>query len=128
MFESLDFVYAPVEDVDDAARRYVDELGATLEWKVRAFGAVVACLRVAGTGPAILLTDHLDGVEPILVYRVADYAGEAEKLRAAGAELHELEIPHGPLATFRAPGRQRLAIYELTRPEAAHKFDGRFDE
>lgn len=51
MFESPDFVYTPTEDVDAAARRYVEELGATLKWKVRAMGTVVACLRVAGAGP-----------------------------------------------------------------------------
>ena len=30
MFVSLDFIYVPTEDVDDSARRYVDELGAEL--------------------------------------------------------------------------------------------------
>ena len=27
-----------------------------------------------------------------------------------------LGIPHGPMCAFRAAGRHRLAIYELTRP------------
>ena len=105
MFGSLDFVYTPVEDVVAASDRYVEVLGATLVWRVRAMGTVVACLRVAEAGPAILLTDHLEGDEPILVYRVADYAATVATLRAEGvSELHELEIPHGPLASFRAPG------------------------
>ena len=43
-------------------------------------------------------------------------------------ELHELEIPHGPLASFRAPGGTRLAVYELKRPGAAARFDGRIDD
>ena len=129
VFEVLDFVYAPVEDVDDAARRYVDELGATLVWKVRAMGTVVACLQVSSTGPSILLTDHLEGDVPILIYRVPDYATAVAQLRAAGvAGLRELEIPHGPCASFLAPGGQRLAVYELTRPAAAGRFDGRIDE
>jgi hypothetical protein len=63
------------------------------------------------------------------VYRVDDYTASVDMLRAAGvAELHELELPHGPCASFRGPGGQRLAVYELTRPEAAHKFDGRVDD
>ncbi len=36
-------------------------------------------------------------------------------------------IPHGPCATFRAPGGQRLAAYELTRPRADARFEGRHD-
>ena len=128
MFESLDFVYAPVDDVDASARRFVDELGAELVFKVRGMGTVVACLRLADTGPAILLADHLDGDVPILIYRVADYQATVAGLRAAGTELRELEIPHGPCASFRAPGGQRLAVYELTRPDAARQFDGRIDD
>jgi hypothetical protein len=129
VFESLDFVYTPTEDVDEAARRYVDELGATLVWKVRGMGTVVACLRVAETGPSVLLTDHVEGDRPIFVYRVPDYAEAVAALRSAGVEaLRELEIPHGPLASFVARGGQRLAVYELTRPGAAGMFEGRFDE
>src|SRR5262249_14725852 len=103
--------------------------GAELVWKIRAFGTVVAFLRLSATGPAILLAGHLHGPEPVLVYRVADYAAAVAALRAAGVEdVQETEIPHGPIAAFRAPGGQRLAVYELTRPEALTRFDGRFDE
>jgi hypothetical protein len=129
LFRSLDFVYVPTEDVDASASRYVDELGAELVWKVRGLGTVVACLRVSDEGPAILLSGHLHGPRPILIYRVDDYAATIARLRAAGvAELHELEIPHGPCASFRAQDGQRLAVYELTRPQAAQHFDGRIDD
>ena len=129
VFRSLDFVYVPTDDVDQAARRWVDELGAELVWKVRAMGTVVAQLRVSDEGPAILLSGHLEGPVPILIYRVDDYAAAVEELRAAGAaDLHEVEIPHGPCAAFRAPGGQRLAVYELARPQAEGFFSGRFDE
>jgi hypothetical protein len=129
VFRSLDFVYVPTEDVDEAARRWVDELGAEVVWKVRGMGTVVAQLRMSEDGPAILLSGHLEGPVPILVYRVDDYAAAVADLRAAGAaDLHEIEIPHGPCATFRAPGGQRLAVYELARPQAEGFFSGRFDE
>jgi hypothetical protein len=129
MFLSLDYVYVPTEDVDETARRYV-ELGAELVWKVRGMGTVVANLRVSGSGgPAILLSGHLGGTVPILVYRVADYDEAVAQLGAAGiVELHELEIPQGPCASFVAPGGQRLAIYELVRPGVAETFVGRIDE
>jgi hypothetical protein len=37
------------------------------------------------------------------------------------------EIPHGPICSFTAPGGQRLAIYQLTRPEVGDSFAGRRD-
>lgn len=129
LFESLDFIYVPTEDVDAGARRYVDELDAELVWKVRGMGTVVACLRLVNSGPAILLTGHLEGATPILIYRVADYGEAVSRLRSAGADdLRELEIPHGPCASFRAPGGQRFAVYELTRPGMERHFDGRIDD
>jgi hypothetical protein len=126
---SLDFIYVPTGDVDAAAGTWVELLGAELVWKVRGMGTVVACLRVSAEGPSILLSGHLDGPLPILIYRVDDYAKAVAELRAGGAEdVHELEIPHGPCASFRAPGGQRLAVYELTRPQVAGHFDGRIDQ
>lgn len=128
MLGSLDYVYVPTEDVDATARRYVDELGAELVFKVRGMGTVVACLRVADEGPAILLSGHLHGEVPILIYRVPDYDEAVARLRGAGLSLRELEIPHGPCASFTAPGGQRYAVYELTRPGAAESFVGRIDD
>jgi hypothetical protein len=40
---------------------------------------------------------------------------------------HELEIPHGPCATFTMKAGQRYAVYQLVRPEAVHLFDGLID-
>ena len=128
MLLSLDYVYVPTDDVDATARRYVEVFGAELVFKVRGMGTVVACLRVSETGPEILLSGHLEGPVPILIYRVADYGAAVAELRAAGVELHQLEIPHGPCASFVAPDGQRYAIYELSRPQAAASFVGRVDD
>ena len=128
MFLSLDLVYVPTRDVDAAARHYQEVLGAELEWKVRGMGTVVASLRLAESGPAILLSGHLEGEIPILVYRVADYAATVAALRSGGlTEITEIEIPHGPCASFRAAGGQRYAVYQLVRPGAATHFAGRLD-
>jgi catechol 2,3-dioxygenase-like lactoylglutathione lyase family enzyme len=129
VFLSLDYLYVPTADVAATAQRYVEALGARLVWRVRGMGTVVACLRVTDEGPAVLLSGHLEGENPILVYRVESYRRSLDALRAARiAHVRELEIPHGPCASFTAPGGQRMAIYELVRPEAVSHFDGRFDE
>jgi hypothetical protein len=127
MFGSLDFIYVPASDVDAEVKRHVDALGAELVWKVHGMGTIVACLRVGEPGPAILLSGHLTGTSSILVYRVADYAATVRQLRERGVTMHELEIPHGPCASFAADGGQRYAVYQLVRPEAVHLFDGRID-
>jgi hypothetical protein len=125
---SLDFLYVPTGAIDEAITQHVDALGAELEWKVRAMATVVACLRVSENGPRLLLTEHLEGTAPILVYRVASYDDALARVRAAGiTEIRELEIPHGPCASFRTGNGQHLAVYELVRPDAQTYFDGRFD-
>ena len=119
----------PTTDVDATVPVYIETFGAELVWKIRGMGTTVACLTVSGEGPAILLSGHLDGPAPVLVYRVADYDGAIARLRDAGAgEIHELEIPQGPCASFRLPDGQRAAIYELTRPGVADTFVGRVDD
>jgi len=129
LFEALDFIYVPTEDVDATTSWYVKELGATLLWKVRGMGTVVARLQVSEVGPAILLSGHLEGSEPILIYRVSDYRAAVDALRAAGvSEIREVEIPHGPCASFRVAGGQRMAVYELVRANADDFFAGRMDD
>jgi hypothetical protein len=129
LFESLDFLYVPTQDVDESAKRYVESLGAELVWKVRGMETVVACLRVAAAGPTILLSGHLEGPTPILIYRVDDYDSAVTRLRRAGVrDLREIEIPHGPCASFTVSGGQRFAVYELTRPHVEEHFAGRIED
>ncbi len=129
VFLSLDFVYVPTRDVNAAADHYVELFGARLEWKVRGMGTIVACLRVSEDGPSVLLSGHLEGENPILVYRVLDCDATIAHLRAEGlTDIRELEIPHGPCASFRVGGGQRFAVYQLVRPDASTHFDGRIDD
>jgi hypothetical protein len=128
MFESLDFIYVPTRDVHAAAAHHVRALGAEPLWTVRAMDTTVAALRVSSTGPQILLSGHLAGDRPVLVYRVADYQQTLGALLEKGVtDIRELEIPHGPCASFRLDDGQRYAVYELTRPDADDYFAGRFD-
>ena len=85
-----------------------------------------ACVS-ASQGRRILLSGHLRGQGAILVYRVQDYAATVAQLRARNLAVHELEIPHGPCATFTMEAGQRYAVYQLVRPDAVHLFDGRID-
>jgi hypothetical protein len=127
-FESLDFVYMPSSDVVADLAFYADVLGADVVFAIEAMGTRVAQVRLTGAGPRLLLADHLEGDAPVLVHRVSDFDAEIERLRGRGLELEaSFGIPHGPCATFRAPGGQRLAIYELTRPEADAHLEGRRD-
>ena len=127
-FGSLDFLYVPSADVAADASYFRDVLGGTPVFSIDGMGARVAAIRLAENAPTVLLTDHLDGDETIFVYRVEDLRAALRTLESNGWEREgTFEIPHGPCCSFRTPGGQRISLYQLTRPEAAASFDGRFD-
>jgi hypothetical protein len=127
-FERLDFIYTPSRDVAAELEHFAAGLGARVVFAIEAFGARVAMLELAETGPRLLLADHLEGERPILVYRVADLDRALARLRERGLEPGpRFGIPHGPCAGVRTPGGHRLALYELTRPEADRHLAGRRD-
>src|SRR5437764_6810980 len=127
-YESLDFIYQPSRDVKRDLAFFVDVLGGRLRFAVEGMGTRVAAVELTTGPPLLLLADHLTGETPVLVYRVGELRQATEQLEARGWQRGEtLEIPHGPLSSFRAPGGQRLAIYQLTRPDAAAHFQGRRD-
>ena len=127
-FEALDFVYMPSGDVADDVRHFTETLGGELVFAIEAFGTRVAMVRMAESPPALLLAGHLDGERPILVFRVADLERAVAAVEGRGFEAGErFGIPHGPGCLLDAPGGQRLAIYELTRPATAERLAGRRD-
>jgi len=127
-FGSLDYLYLPSDDVRDHLAYFRDVLGAAVVFAVEAMGTRVAAVRLGDDAPLVLLTDHLEGERPVLVYRVDDLAGSLRDLAARGwKQEYTFEIPHGPCCSFQAPGGHRIALYELRRPEAAAHFEGRFD-
>jgi hypothetical protein len=127
-FQSLDFLYTPSADVAADIEYFTGVLGARLAFAIEAFGTRVAMVRLAEGPPDVLLADHLEGERPILVYRVADLDQAKEELEGRGWEPQpSFGIPHGPCCSFRTPAGHRLAIYELTRPEASERFEGRRD-
>jgi hypothetical protein len=91
-------------------------------------GTKVAAVELTQGPPLVLLTDHVEGERPILVYRVGSLATALEDLTGRGWEREStFEIPQGPCCSFRTPGGHRVALYELVRPEVAEHFAGRFD-
>jgi hypothetical protein len=128
-FESLDFIYTPSVDVATDLARFETTLGAEVEFAIERFGTRVAMVRLADGPPHVVLAEHLEGERPIPVYRVPDLRAAVEQLEANGLDAGPtLGFPYGPIHAFNVPGTEhRIAIYELTRPEAAEKLAGRRD-
>ncbi len=128
MFEHLDYIYMPSRDVAADVAYFTDVLGGRLLFAVEGMGTRVAMLELTTEPPRILLAGHLEGDRPILVYRVENLNATVEELKGRGwSDGDALEIPQGPVQSFVAPGGQRLAIYELTRPGVEASFLGRRD-
>jgi len=127
-FDRLDFLYTPSADVPRDLKYFVEVLGGRQVFAIDAMGTKVAAVELTDGPPLVLLTDHVEGERPILVYRVDDLARTLAELAAQGWEREgTFEIPHGPCCSFRTPGGHRIALYELVRPEVAEHFAGRFD-
>jgi hypothetical protein len=129
MFLSLDYLYVPAKDIVTSVTYYTEQLGGELVWKIHAFNAWVAAIRLSPAGPTVLLADHLHDDTPILIYRVERLEKTVAALRSRGwtPESGPFEIPNGPCYTFRDPAGVRLAIYENQRPEVVQEFAGRID-
>jgi hypothetical protein len=128
MLEQLDFVYTPSDDVADDAAQFVETLGGRLIFAIEDGGVRVAMIELTAEPPRILLTDHLEGDRPILVYRVADLPATLAELAGRGLTPdRSLEIPHGPCSSFRLAGGHRIALYQLTRPDVVGHVEGRRD-
>ena len=128
MFDRLDFVYLPSRDVAADLKHFTDGLGAETVFAIEAFGTRVAMVRLAPDPPPLLFAGHLQGDQPVLVYRVDNLDHAVAELRGRRVEFGaEFEIPHGRGTEIENPGPQRVALYELTRPEADERLAGRRD-
>ena len=126
--ESLDFLYTPSADVASDMADLVNALGARVVFAIDDGGIRVAMLELTESPPHILLTDHVDGERPILVYQVTDHRAAVTELRARGWTVaRALEIPQGPCTSFRTAGGHRIAVYQLIRPQVLDHFAGRRD-
>jgi hypothetical protein len=128
VFDELEFVYLPSDDVESELAHYVDGLGATVVFAIERFDTRVAMLRLTTDGPKLLLAQHLHGDQPVLVFRVADLTAAEAELRARGVPIGDrFGFPDGDASEVGLPGPQRIAIYERTRPDRAASIVGRRD-
>lgn len=128
MFERLEFIYLPSRDVAADVIHYTHGLGGEVAFAIEAFGTRVAMVRLSTDAPAVLLAGHVEGEQPVLVYRVPDLERAIVELEERDVEIGaRFEIPHGPGVELANPGPQRVALFELTRPERAGRLEGRRD-
>jgi hypothetical protein len=127
-FESLDFVYMPSRDTAADLRHFTEGLGARAVFAIEAFDAKVAMVELSDGPPALLLADHLEGDQPVLVFRVDDLDAAVAELERRGARPGpRFGIPYGPISSVELQGGQRIAVYERIRPEADEHLRGRRD-
>ena len=127
-FQQLDFLYTPSRDVPGDLAYFTEVLGGRVVFAIDSMGTRVAAVELTEGPPLLLLAYHVQGERPILVYRVGDLGATLDLLESRGWKReHTFEIPHGPCCSFRSPGGHRVALYQLTRPEAAKHFEGRRD-
>lgn len=127
-FQSLDFLYIPTRDVARDAVDLTRVLGGRLVFAIEEWNTRVAMITLTPGPPHLLLTDHLEGERPILIYQVDNVDTAVARLKEDGWESSGVfEIPHGPCCSFRTPGGHRIAVYHPTRPEAVSYFEGRYD-
>jgi hypothetical protein len=127
VFDGLDFIYFPSRDVAGEMEVFTDGLGAELVFAIEAFGTRVAMVRLSPDPPACCsrVTSRATGPSSSTALRTSIRPSPSWK--AAPWGCRSLEIPHGPGAELTLPGPQRVALSQLTRPQATHRLEGRSD-
>ena len=85
MFKSLDFLYVPAPDIEASVKYYTQVLGGELLWKIHAYGVWVACIALSNDErPYILLADHIQSKDLMLIYRVDNIEDATAELGSKG--------------------------------------------
>jgi len=84
IFESLDFLYVPAPNIQESITYYTKVLDGELLWKIHAFGVCVACVKLSDKEPYILLANHIERKDLMLIYRVNNLDKARSELRARG--------------------------------------------
>jgi hypothetical protein len=127
-FSSLDYLYIPSTDVAADAHYFADVLGGELLFAIEDAGTRAAMVEMTAGPPKLIFTDHLEGDRTITIFRVPNLRTALKTLAGRGWEKEStFEIPQGPCCSFVTPSGQRVALYQLTRPNVEDHFVGRFD-
>ena len=86
MFESLDYLYMPAADIKASVKYYTEVLGGELLWKIHAYGVWVACVSLTKLEerPYLLLADHIQKNNVMLIYRVKNLDRATKLLKKKG--------------------------------------------
>jgi hypothetical protein len=125
-FERLDFPYTPSTDVPRDLRYFTEVLGGRAIFAIDAMGTKVAAVELTEGPPLVLLTDHVEGERPILVYRVGSLATALKDLVRVGARGH-VRDPARAVLLVPNPGRPPRRGVRARPPEVVEHFAGRFD-
>lgn len=94
MFERLDYVYLPSRDVAADVAHLTSGLGGELVFAIERFGTRVAMVQMSHGGPPLVLAGHLEGDQPVLVFRVDGLDAAITELEGRGATLgSHFEMP-----------------------------------
>lgn len=127
-FEQLDFLYIPSADVAGDASYFTEVLGGRLIFAIDDGGTRAAMVELSQGPPRLIFTDHLEGERPIYIYRVENLKRALTTMAKRGWTREEtFEIPQGPCCSFASPSGQRVALYQLRRPDVDSHFAGRRD-
>lgn len=78
--------------------------------------------------PYVLLANHIEDKDIILIYSVAKLERVASEMKSRGwKEEKRLDIPPGPCDTFRDPDGNYIARFENQNFGINTKFNGRID-
>ena len=127
-FEQLDYVYMPSRDVAADMAYFTDVLGGNLVFAIDGMGARVAMLswRRGHRASCSQATWTVMCRSSCTAWRTSRRRSHSRRT-AGRVRERTFDIPHGPCCSFVTPGGHRVALYQLTRPEAAGHFDGRRD-
>jgi hypothetical protein len=127
-FDQLDYLYIPSGDVAADAKYFSEVLGGQLLFAIDDGGTRAVMVKMTESPPRLIFTDHLEGERAIAIFRVPNLRTALKKMASRGWEKEgTFEIPQGPCCSFVTPKGQRVALYQLTRPQVEEHFVGRFD-
>jgi hypothetical protein len=127
-FEQLDYLYIPSTDVAADSKYFAEVLGGRVLFAIEDGDTRAAMVALSPEPPRLIFTDHLEGDRAIMIFRVPNLRSALKTLASQGWEKEStFEIPQGPCCSFVTPTGQRVALYQLTRPQVAEHFVGRFD-
>ena len=91
--------------------------------EIHAYGVWVACIRLSEKEPYILLADHIERKDLMLIYRVDNLDKASSEFEQEGGEKRKLGGPSWPLLNISVhPADNSIAIYENRRPHVMRDF------